>query len=69
MTAQGTLDPGATVVSKPFTAAELISALNAALTKAPPRPGRSVKLADVPRASPAIRPVQNQAKAGCNYNE
>jgi CheY-like chemotaxis protein len=33
MTAQGTLDPGANVVSKPFTEPELLSALNAALTK------------------------------------
>ena len=31
MTAQGTLDPGVTVVSKPFTKAELLSALSAAL--------------------------------------
>jgi PAS domain S-box-containing protein len=35
MTTQGMLDPGATVVSKPFTKAELLNALNAALTKEP----------------------------------
>jgi two-component system, cell cycle sensor histidine kinase and response regulator CckA len=40
MTAQGVLDPGVTVVSKPFTKAGLLSALNAALTKEPP-PGGS----------------------------
>ena len=37
MTAQGMLDPGVTVVSKPFTTAELLNALNATLTKRPPQ--------------------------------
>jgi two-component system cell cycle sensor histidine kinase/response regulator CckA len=36
MTAQGILDPGVTVVSKPFTRAELLDALSATLTKEPP---------------------------------
>jgi two-component system, cell cycle sensor histidine kinase and response regulator CckA len=36
MTAQGMLDPGVTIVSKPFTKAELLSALNAALTTVQP---------------------------------
>jgi CheY-like chemotaxis protein len=37
MTAQGMLDPGVTVVSKPFTEAELLNALNAALFNEPPQ--------------------------------
>jgi two-component system, cell cycle sensor histidine kinase and response regulator CckA len=36
MNAQGLLDPGVTVVSKPFTKAGLLNALNAALSKGPP---------------------------------
>jgi PAS domain S-box-containing protein len=37
MTAQGMLDPGVTVVSKPFTEAGLLNALNAALIREPPQ--------------------------------
>ena len=54
MTTQGTLDPDATVVSKPFTKAELLNALNATLTKEPPQVAHhpAVSVA-VPATSPS----------------
>jgi signal transduction histidine kinase/CheY-like chemotaxis protein len=37
LTAQGTLDPGTSLVEKPFTEAQLLGAIRAALVEAPPR--------------------------------